>query len=300
MSGRCFARVFNCAPSYTENNIHVIKPMKLTDLLPREPTHPVVDPAQQKILLIAAPKFGKSTWCASFPKPIFLCTEEGHDALNIYRISIDRWDWVGDDAPTDLDKRMPLDERGVRRMSFVDALSILGGKNDFGTVVVDTLPRLYQMVTDYVCQKKGIEHPSDEGYARAWHAIRDEFSRAVLRLCRLNKGVIFLSHVKHRDIENTKVGSKVTRAEATIPDACRAIIEPEVNIILHGGWDEDKDGKACRVWKCLPSENYRECGDRTGCIPKQFPCEKVGGYDTFASFFRDPATKTTKTKKGKV
>ncbi len=259
--------------------------MKLTALLPTKPIPPIIDAAKQKILLIAPPKFGKSTWCASFPDPLFLCTEEGHDALNVRRISLDCWDYIEDEKPTSMEKLVRVDKRGVHHMSFITALTLLRKSQDFGTLVIDTIDRLHGMATDYICRKKGIEHPSDEEYGKAWHAIRDDFNKACFQLTRLNRGVIFISHVKYRDVENTKIGSKITQAQATMTDACRAIIEPEVNIIMHGGWDKGKDGLKERVWKCEPDDSVRECGDRTGKLPPKFPCLKTGGYAKFASYF---------------
>lgn len=267
----------------------MIKPKKkleLSDLLPSAPTKPEIDPAMQRIFLIAPPKFGKSTWCNSFPDPIFLCTERGHDSIESSRIQIDRWDWLEDEAPDQISERMKKDKQGVRHMSFVDALSLLKGSDKFGTIIIDTLDKLYLMCTDYICAKKQIEHPSDEGYAKAWHAIRDEFIRAILTLHNINRGVIYISHVKYRDIENTRKGSKITQAEATIPNTCRAIIEPEVDIILHGGFEPDKESdKHQRVWRCEPSDSFRECGDRNGKLPKRFACDKVDGYARFSKFF---------------
>lgn len=62
------------------------------DLLDLEPTTISRDLRGKYVLLYGAPKVGKTTFASSFPKNLFLSTEQGTNALpSVYAVNIENW-----------------------------------------------------------------------------------------------------------------------------------------------------------------------------------------------------------------
>lgn len=101
------------------------------------------------------------------------------------------------------------------------------GKFDYDRVIIDGAGEWYQMAQVACCKKFGIEHPSEEGYARGWHWIRDQFLDAVNRLLRLqNKhecGLIFIAHSEWKERKLSKTET-VEVLVPNLPSRCEEIL----------------------------------------------------------------------------
>lgn len=107
------------------------------------------------------------------------------------------------------------------------------GALGFNRVVIDGTGEWYQSCQAKVCQDFAIAHPSEEGYARAWHALRDEFTAAVNDLLSLQEsgcGVVFIAHSQVREIE-TRDGGKVDKMVPNLAPRCEEIVNGKVD-----GW----------------------------------------------------------------
>lgn len=136
-----------------------------------------------KILLAGEPKIGKSTFAASAPAAIGICTEDGlagvdAQAFPLARTLTDVYESIG---------------------------TLLSDKHDFQTVFVDSLDWLEPLVNDHVCKANkwdSIEAPGyGKGYIAAaaeWRNVLDGFE--TLRRDR-QMGVILICHVKVQRIE---------------------------------------------------------------------------------------------------
>ena len=128
-----------------------------------------------KILLHAVPGWGKTTFAASAPRPIFLQTEEGQRRIQ------------GDHqiAPTASGGRV------FREWSdFMDCLRELAKERErYDTIVIDTMDAGWPMLFDHTCSSRKGNHKSieDFGYGKGWVYVQDDFTGLLRGLDVLNE-----------------------------------------------------------------------------------------------------------------
>ncbi len=232
-------------------------------MLPKSKTKPKASLHNLTALVYGPSKIGKSTWCSHAQNALFLATEPGLNALEVFEAPITCWD--------DL---------------LQACAEIAEGKHDFKTIVIDTVDNAYRMCADYVCKKFKIEHESDLGYGKGYALINNEFQRVLNKLAFLPYGLILISHSHERDIE-TRTG-KHTRVVPTLPDKVRKLVTGLVDLILFCDLDmkTGEDGKPTyqRVMRTKPNLNY-DAGDRTGRLPEMIPLD----FPTFLKSFNQKA-----------
>ena len=214
-------------------------------MLPTEKTPPRMSLADLTVLVHGPAKIGKSTLCSKAEKALFLATEAGLNALEVYQIPISTWNEF---------------LSGCREVA--------EGKHEFKTVVVDTLDNLYRMCSEHICTKHKIQHESDLGYVKGYALVNNEFYSALNKLSLLPYGLFLICHSQEKEIE-TRTG-KHTRAVPTLPDKARRMVLGMVDVILYCDMttvagDDDKPVER-RVMRTKPTETY-EAGDRTGRLP---------------------------------
>jgi hypothetical protein len=232
-------------------------------MLPKTKSKPKHTLADLTALMYGPSKIGKSTWCSKADDALFLATEPGLNALEVFQTPITCWD--------DL---------------LQACAEIAEGKHEFKTIVVDTVDNAYKMCSDYVCKKFKIEHESDLGYGKGYALINNEFQRVINKLAFLPYGLILISHSQERDIE-TRTG-KHTRIVPTLPEKARKLVTGLVDLILFCDLDmkTGEDGKPVwqRVMRTKPSPNY-DAGDRTGRLPEVIPLD----FSSFMKAFNNTA-----------
>lgn len=129
-----------------------------------------------KIVIYGQEGIGKSTLASQFPAPIFLDTEEGSGMLDVDRTSIANLD------------------------DFWEAVRWLKeNRENYRTVVLDTVDRLWMMCADYVSTLRGWENvasaPFGKGYAEASEAFRGLF-QALDDLQRIGYIVLVIAHAR--------------------------------------------------------------------------------------------------------
>ena len=213
-------------------------------MLPSTKTPPKHTLADLSVLVYGPSKIGKSTWCSQAEGALFLATEPGLNALEVYQLPIESWD--------DL---------------LTACAEIAAGKHAFKTIVIDTIDNAYRMCAEHVCRKYKIEHESDLGYGKGWALVNNEFQRVLTKLAFLQQGLFLISHAQEREIE-TRTGKR-TRIVPTRPDKARKIVVGMVDLILYCDLEPiEVDGKPDyrRVMRTKPHPSY-EAGDRTGRLP---------------------------------
>jgi hypothetical protein len=210
-------------------------------------------------LIYGPSKIGKSTWCSNSENALFLATEPGLNALEVYQLPIAKWEEL---------------------LTYARDLAL--GKHQFKTIIIDTVDNAYKFCSEYICNKFKVEHESDLGYGKGWALVNNEFSRVMTKLAFLPYGLIFVSHSTERDIE-TRTG-KHTRIVPTLPDKASKFITGLVDIILYCDIDvlQQDDGSMIsrRVMYTKPNANY-DAGDRTNLLPEKIPMD----YRIFTSKF---------------
>jgi hypothetical protein len=233
-------------------------------MLPTTKTHPKQDLADLTVLIYGRSKIGKSTWCSQSEGALFLATEPGLNALDVFQVPISSWD---------------------------DLLAACGdiaeGKHPFKTIIIDTVDNAYRMCSEYICKKFKIEHESDLGYGKGWALINNEFHRVLTKMAFMSYGLFLVSHSVEKEIE-TRTG-KDTRIVPTLPDKARKIVLGMVDLILFCDLEitKDEDGNPSyrHVMRTKPSPNY-EAGDRTGRLPETIDLD----FRKFIEVFNMPAT----------
>lgn len=237
-------------------------------MLPQLKTPPKLDLFRLIILLYGMTKIGKSTFCSFAQDALFLATEAGLNALEVYQVAITTWE------------------------EFLAACrEIAEGKHPFKTIVIDTVDNLYRLCSEHHCRKLGITHESDLSYGKAFALVNNDFHRTLTRLSMLPYGLYLISHAEEREVE-TRTG-KVTRIGPTLPGKARKIVLGLVDVILYADVEvkPGPDGKPVvrRVLRTKPGTNY-EAGDRTGRLPETIPLDHAAFVEAFNRSANAPAT----------
>jgi len=215
-------------------------------MLPTTKTPAKQELADLTVLMYGRSKIGKSETCSHADGALFLATEPGLNALNVFQVPVETWE---------------------------DLLNACGEiaqeDHPFKTVIIDTVDNAYKMCGDYICKKHKIEHESDLGYGKGWALINNEFQRVLNKLAFLPYGLFLVSHSQEKEVE-TRTGKHI-RIVPTLPDKARKIVLGMVDLILYCDIEvsQDADGKPTyrRVMRTKPNPNY-EAGDRTGRLPE--------------------------------
>jgi hypothetical protein len=228
-------------------------------MLPTAKTQAKPALADMTVLVYGQTKIGKSTFCSQADGALFLATEPGLNALEVYQVPIQSWE---------------------------DLLSacaeVTEGKHPFKTVIIDTIDNAYKFCTDYIVRKCKIEHESDLGYGKGYALVNNEFQRVLTKLAFLPYGLFLVSHAKEIEIE-TRTG-KYTRIVPTLPDKARKIVLGMVDQVLFCDLElttaDDGSKNIRRVIRTKPSLYY-EAGDRTGRLPETIDLDFRKYLDAF-------------------
>lgn len=133
-----------------------------------------------KVLVYGVEGIGKSTFAASAPKPIFLCSESGTAQLDVHRLpTAHTWEDI------------------------VDGVSLLINEtHDYKTAVIDTVDWAEPMLWDYVCRSSGdakIRSIEDFGFGKGYIKAMDGWRmllRGLEKLTAKGMNVVLLGHSK--------------------------------------------------------------------------------------------------------
>lgn len=183
------------------------------------------------ILLYGPPKVGKTKLASSFPRPLFITTERGHNYL------------------PEGQKKIKIDLTCVEDVNKINLPSI-HKKCNIQTVVFDTVNLLHKMCKLEVCTKKNCFHPSDKGeFSRAiWDYINDLFIHHVSNISNqvasIGATFILIDHAKEEQVE---IGAmELTKVTFNMSGQARKIIEAMPDHIWYMGYGtpESQDPKA--------------------------------------------------------
>lgn len=134
----------------------------------------------RRIVLYGTEGIGKSTFAADAPAPIFLCSEEGTEHLDVARFPEPKtWGEV------------------------IDALDALMGPHEYKTLAIDTLDWLEPLCWAETCRvkkngDKRVEHIEDYGYAKGYEYALDTWRTLLSRLTKIRNErgmtVILIAH----------------------------------------------------------------------------------------------------------
>lgn len=156
-------------------------------------------------------------------------------------------------------------------------------KHKVKCVCIDTLDAAHTMCMEYVCNLKGIEHPSDASWGKGWSALRQEFSTALSRIQRAGYGLIMISHSKEVTIKSHS-GAEYTRIQPTASGSAYEIAKAITDMTLYTEWLRLKSGENVRVIitegdEVVDAKNNIE-------LPRYLPLKKHNGYAVLEDAFR--------------
>ena len=202
------------------------------------------------------PKIGKSTLLSKFLGTYFLVTEPGYKFLKIRKSKIDCWE----------DFRLFV-KKVEKSKKFVKTVNMW---------VIDPVDKLAKFCMAYVCNKRNIDHPSDQEWGKGWEAFRDEFTEWILRLCAIGPGLSAISHVKERDVVTRSM--TLTKDTPAMPKTCYTILNDLADITVCVGYEplvrKKRGKKRKKQLRCLFTQGTEtmEAGNRTGeAIPPIIP-----------------------------
>lgn len=247
--------------------------------LPTEPKGRDANLTHYLFLIYGRPKIGKTTICASWPGAIFLPTEPGTKALEVFQFTM-----AGKPCLTSWEE-LTLG---------IDAL-VKDACDKFQTVIIDTADRAYDMCLEHVCGVRGVPSPSAaEDYGDTWRAIRDEFDRQITRLTQVGYGIVFTSHAQERTIKEGrgKLAPTYDQVTPTLSGQARKVIETLVDFFFFCDYMQDQKLRTRRVIVCEGNEAIW-AGAREGLggkFPSLLPMKERGCYDVIQDAFENGAS----------
>jgi hypothetical protein len=241
-------------------------------VLPTEKTQINKDFKSQKFLMLGSAGIGKSAFWASDPKALFIETESGLNALEVFKLSIRSW-------------------QDLREAYTALKLSADSGKFPYDIIIVDTVDRLVDFAQEETIARakefyKKIEIntigdlPQGAGWYKVKEMVMGFFNRLELLPCAL--ALIAHSDIKRIKDTNSEFDKNTISIGGQLGDDILALPDHTLHIESHRIGDRIQ-----RVVYTIPTQS-REAKSRGGMIPSglKWGDNTVENYKNFRSLFR--------------
>lgn len=194
----------------THNKSHIIKYMSINIQ-----KGPKLKPS--RIAMYAVEGIGKTTLAATFPKPLFLDTEEGSDYVDA--------DSYATKSIEDLDAAIKY---------------LTTESHEYETVVVDTLDYFEQVVGDNLCKARGWSDLSAPGYGEGPIALEAEMLKLLLKFDTVISAgihVVFIVHAVVKPFTDPTIGSSYDRFQMQLAKRSEPLVKGNVDHLLFVNYD---------------------------------------------------------------
>lgn len=195
--------------------------------LPTKRRAPVDDPWRYAYLLTGEKKIGKTTFAIEGAEEIVAQCDKPQLAYPIREVMIESW------------------RDATAFVKAIEDKAATQGGLGFDRIVIDGAGELWNLCQQATCKHFGVDHPSEEGYARAWHKLRDDFTDFVNRLLRIQAanpcGLVFIAHSEWKE-KQTHGGPKVERLVPNLSSRCEEILNGKVDAWFQYDYFGDKRG----------------------------------------------------------
>lgn len=178
----------------------------------------------KSIMVVGKSKSGKSTLCSEAPRPIFLMTENGVEALTgMVCATVGTWADFKD---------------------YVRQLCTPQGREQFDTVVIDTYTNLILLLDKYIggklsTDKQSLDFGSDADYGKGAKAMRNELGIQLQKLA--NQGYILMNIVHAEDKVDFDTGKAYIGT--SLSNSLYGVAEKFVDQIVYVKTEDDKATK---------------------------------------------------------
>lgn len=232
-------------------------PKKSLITLPTEKTKPKDKVSDYKWLIYGPAGIGKTTFANNFDTPLILDFEGRTKHLECYSVPIGSWDDV-------------QDVYGALKNT----------DHQFKTVVFDTADIFYRLCVAHICQKRKIEHPSDEQWGKGSDMVKNAMYATIAAFQALNLCIVFTSHMQEKEIKTRSIS--YTKTTTSLSGSPASIFLPLVDIIGYCHFDEASQEKRLITFK---GSDYVDAKKSTNEVV-QLPDECELDFNVVKSFFK--------------
>lgn len=238
--------------------------------LPDSPVELEPDFYKYITFIYGRPGIGKTTFVMSFPDVILAACERLSKAIPGYVFN--------------------AENGGIRSWGdFIQLIDLLEKTDRFSTVGIDTVTALYQMCHQYICDKNGIAHPSEDDWGKTWSEIKSEFGAQMDRLIQTGRGVVLTAHSVEREIKSFS-GEKYSRINPEMTGGLMQWIKAKTDFVFYAEHVQDASGVTQTVLFTRGNELIdAKSASLHGDFPMIVPLLKKGGAEYIASVFRGEA-----------
>ena len=204
--------------------------MAKIDLLNLEETGMNGSLAGQKALLYGGNSLGKTFQASKLPKPLLLMTEAGANGVKCKKMPVNKWATFKDVV------KQLTDEKTLDQM-----------KEQYFTIIVDTLENLVGLSEQAVCSEFGVRDLSEiTGKQNGYSIYRKDFKSQVNKLCSCGYFVLFIDHEEIVELEDPITGEKYNfvqpKGSGNIKSSTRFVRDMcDFTFFVHGG-EVDENG----------------------------------------------------------
>lgn len=124
------------------------------------------------------------------------------------------------------------------------------------TVCIDNVDRAYELCMNHVCYEAGYKHPNQaKDYGQTWDAIRERFSDAFDKIIFSNKGLVFSSKYKYKEVEQ-RDGDNYERLQPSCANGCLKYLMDCTDYGIYYGYEQKRRSFILRS----PNDIWTKCG----------------------------------------
>ena len=191
------------------------------DLLSVTPHEVSRDLKGYTVLFFGEPKSGKTTTAAKFPKALILAFEIGYLAIpGVMAQPITKWS------------------------EFKQALKQLKDeqvKQQFETIVIDTVDIAYDLCEKYICNQNGVSAIGDMPFGKGYAAAKKEFDENLRASPQMGYGLVMISHSQDKTFKDED-GNEYQQIVPTLANQPRLVVDRMSDIIGYAHPVQEEDG----------------------------------------------------------
>lgn len=180
------------------------------------------------VVIYGDSKVGKTTFASKAPDPIFLCTEDGTNNLDVARLP----------KPTDFDSVLAM----------LDELTT--EKHQYKTFILDSLDHLEPLIWQKVCKELKINSIEEAGFGKGYVNAGEKWVLLFSKLKKLKEKmhVVLICHSNIKSFNDPSLASAYDRHELKLRKEATALTKENADAILFATFKSTvgttKDGKS--------------------------------------------------------